>query len=211
MDLIVHIKGIIIGLSASVPLGPIGLICIQKTLNNKRTNGIVAGTGAALADTFFAVVAAFGISAVHNFIETQQLFLRISGGIILIFLGFKFLLTNPAIQIRKKRNKNNNLWADFASVFLLTLSNPLTVVIFGAIFAGFGIIPKESRWLDVIMLISGVFIGAMIWWISLVNIINLFRKKFRLRRLWWMNKIMGVIIIVFGLFAFVSSFFLLKV
>lgn len=206
MDIIIFIKGIIIGLSASIPLGPVGLICIQKTLNRKRTNGVVAGMGAALADTFFAVVAAFGISAIHNFIENQQLFLRLSGGIILLFLGLKFFLTNPAIQIRKNRNKNNNLWADFVSVFLLTLSNPLTVVVFGAVFAGFGIIPKESSWLDVTMLISGVFIGAMIWWISLVYVINIFRKKFRLRRLWWMNKIMGAIIILFGLFALISAF-----
>lgn len=206
MDLIIFIKGIVIGISASVPLGPVGLICIQKTLNSKRSNGVFAGMGAALADTFFAVVAAFGISAVHNFIENQQLILRLSGGTILLFLGLKFFFTNPAIQIRKNRNKNNNLWADFVSVFLLTLSNPLTVIVFGAVFAGFGIIPKESNWLDVILLIAGVFIGAMIWWISLINVINIFRKKFRLRRLWWMNKIMGAIIILFGLFALISAF-----
>lgn len=207
MDLLLLIKGVIIGLSASIPLGPVGLICIQKTLNSKRKNGIVAGMGAALADTFFAVVAAFGISTVHNFIETQQLFLRLGGGIILLFLGLKFFLTNPAIQIRKQRYKNNNLWADFVSVFLLTLSNPITVVVFGAVFAGFGVIPKESSWFSLIMLVSGVFSGAMLWWISLIYIINMFRKKFRLRRLWWMNKIMGVVITLFGLFALISAFF----
>lgn len=206
MDFLLYIKGIVIGLSASIPLGPVGLICIQKTLNSRRTNGVVSGMGAALADTFFAVVAAFGISAVHNFIETQQLFLRIGGGIILLFLGLKFFLTNPAIQVRKQRNKNNNLWADFVSVFLLTLSNPITVVVFGAVFAGFGVIPKESSWFDMIMLTSGVFFGAMLWWVSLVNVINIFRKKFRLRRLWWMNKIMGVLITLFGLFALISAF-----
>jgi len=117
-------------------------------------------------------------------------------------------LTNPAIQIRKQRNKNNNLWADFVSVFLLTLSNPLTVFVFGAVFAGFGIILKENTWYNIIMLISGVFCGAVLWWITLVNIINIFRNKFRLRRLWWMNKIMGVIIITFGVFALISAFFL---
>ena len=117
MNFLYLINGIIIGFSASVPLGPIGLICIQKTLNGKRINGIISGFGAAMADTFFAIIAAFGISAVHNFIQTQQLYLRIGGGLILLGLGLKFFLTNPAIQIRKQRNKNNNLWADFASVF----------------------------------------------------------------------------------------------
>jgi len=208
MDFLLFLKGIFIGLSASIPLGPVGLICIQKTLNSRRSNGIASGIGAALADTFFAVVAAFGISAVHNFIETQQLYLRLAGGLILLLLGLKFFLTNPAIQIRKQRNKNNNLWADFVSVFLLTLSNPLTVFVFGAVFAGFGIILKENTWYNIIMLISGVFCGAVLWWITLVNIINIFRNKFRLRRLWWMNKIMGVIIITFGVFALISAFFL---
>ncbi len=208
MNFLYLINGIIIGFSASVPLGPIGLICIQKTLNGKRINGITSGFGAAMADTFFAIVAAFGISAVHNFIQTQQLYLRIGGGIILLGLGLKFFLTNPAIQIRKQRNKNNNLWADFASVFLLTLSNPLTVFVFGAVFAGFGIIPKESKWYEMLEVVAGIFIGASAWWIILVNTINIFRKKFRLRRLWWMNKIMGIIITSFGIFALISSFFL---
>lgn len=208
MNFLYIINGIVIGLSASIPLGPIGLICIQKTLNGKRINGIISGFGSALADTFFAVIAAFGISAVHNFIQTQQLYLRIGGGLILLGLGLKFFLTNPAIQIRKQRNKNNNLWADFVSVFLLTLSNPLTVFVFGAVFAGFGIIPKESKWYEMLEVVAGIFMGASTWWIILVNTINIFRKKFRLRRLWWMNKIMGIIIIVFGIFAIISSFFL---
>lgn len=84
------LNGFIIGLSASIPLGPVGLICIQKTLNGRLKNGITSGLGAASADTFFAIVAAFGISAVHNFIEAQQFYLRITGGIILIGLGLKF-------------------------------------------------------------------------------------------------------------------------
>ncbi|MCX7862835.1 MAG: LysE family transporter [Bacteroidales bacterium] len=208
MELLYLINGFIIGLSASIPLGPVGLICIQKTLNSKLKNGIVSGIGAASADTFFAVVAAFGISAVHNFIETQQMYLRLIGGIILIGLGLKFFLTNPAIQIRKQRNRGNSLYADFVSVFALTLSNPLTVFVFGAVFAGFGIIPNNSTWFEMFELVIGIFIGASVWWILLVSAVNFFRHKFRLRRLWWMNKIMGAIITAFGVFAIVSVLFL---
>ncbi len=202
------LNGFIIGLSASIPLGPVGLICIQKTLNSRLKNGIVSGIGAAAADTFFAIVAAFGISAVHNFIETQQFYLRIAGGLILIGLGLKFFLTNPAIQVRSHRKKSSSLWADFVSVFFLTISNPLTVFVFGAVFAGFGIISANSKWYKMLELVTGIFLGAATWWIILVSIINLFRKKFRLRRLWWLNKIMGVIITSFGLFALISILFL---
>lgn len=202
------LNGFIIGLTASIPLGPVGLICIQKTLNGRLKNGIASGLGAASADTFFAIVAAFGISAVHNFIEAQQFYLRIAGGMILIGLGLKFFLTNPAIQIRKQRNRGNSMWADFVSVFVLTLSNPLTVFVFGAVFAGFGIIPDNSTWFEMSELVLGIFIGAGTWWIVLVSTVNVFRYKFRLRRLWWMNKIMGVIITAFGLFAIVSVLFL---
>ncbi len=202
------INGFIIGLTASIPLGPVGLICIQKTLNSRLKNGIISGLGAASADTFFAIVAAFGISAVHNFIESQQFYLRIFGGLILIGLGLKFFLTNPAIQIRSQRKKSSSVWADFVSVFLLTISNPLTVFVFGAVFAGFGIIPADSRWYEMLELVTGIFIGASTWWIILVSTINFFRKKFRLRRLWWMNKIMGAVITGFGIFALISIFFL---
>ncbi len=208
MELVYLFNGFIIGLSASIPLGPIGLICIQKTLNARLKNGIVSGIGAASADTFFAIVAAFSINAVYNFIEEQQIYLRIVGGTILIGLGLKFFLTNPAIQIRKQQNKGNSLWTDFVSVFVLTLSNPLTVFVFGAIFAGFGIIPANNQWYDMLELVSGVFLGASAWWIFLVSTVNIFRKRFRLRRLWWMNKIMGAIIVLFGIFAIVSLLFL---
>jgi len=202
------LNGFVIGLSASIPLGPVGLICIQKTLNGRLKNGIVSGLGAASADTFFAIVAAFGISAVYNFIEAQQIYLRIMGGIILIGLGLKFFLTNTAIQVRKQRNRGNSIWADFVSVFVLTLSNPLTVFVFGAVFAGFGIIPAHSKWYEMLELVTGVFLGAFAWWTFLVSTVNIFRKKSRLRHLWWMNKIMGAIITLFGLFAIVSLFFL---
>ncbi len=201
------LRGIIIGLMASIPLGPMGLLCIQRTLNNGRWNGIVSGMGVASADTFYAFIAAFGVSAVSNFIEAQQFYLRLIGGGILIGLGLKMFLTNPAIQIRNKKNKHGNLWSDFIYIFLFSLYNPLTVLVFGAIFAGFSIVSTQSHWYNLLQLVVGIFIGALSWWTILVTVVNLFRSKFRLRRLWWLNKIMGAAITLFGLFAFVSVFF----
>jgi threonine/homoserine/homoserine lactone efflux protein len=207
MGIMIFIKGIILGFSASLPLGPIGLICIQKTLNKGRWAGIVSGSGAALSDTFFAIIAAFGISFISDFIEQQQFILRIIGSAILILLGLRIFLTNPAIQIRKQKLKKNNLFADFISIFFLTLSNPVTVFVFGAVFASSGIIKVQNSFLDLVLVVIGVFVGAMVWWLILVNIVNLFRSKFRLKRLWWINKITGAVIFLFGLFVLIATVF----
>lgn len=207
MDFLTLFNGIIIGFSASVPLGPIGILCIQKTLNKGHFGGLVSGGGAAMADTVYAIIAGFGVTFISNFIEEQQMYLRILGGLILLYLGYKIFTTNPAIQLRRNRH-NKNYWGDFLSIFALTLSNPMTIFFFGAAFAGFGVIKEESDWFQVFQLVLGVFIGAMTWWVILTTIINLFRKKFRLKRLWWINKIAGSLVILFGLFVFVSLFFI---
>ncbi len=199
------IHGIILGFSASIPLGPIGLICIQKTLNRGRWAGIVSGAGSAASDTFFAIIAAFGISFISNFIEQQQFTLRITGSIILVLLGLKIFLTNLAISIRKQKKKKNNLLGDFISIFFLTLSNPVTLFVFGAVFASSGLIKVENTFFDLLEIVIGVFVGAMLWWLILTNFVNLFRAKFRLKRLWWINKITGAVIVIFGIFVFIAS------
>lgn len=205
MGIEIFIQGIILGFSASVPLGPMGLICIQKTLNRGRLAGLVSGAGAAAADTFYAVIAAFGISFITDFIQKEQFTLRIIGSIILVLLGFKIFITNPAIQIRKQQGKKNNLIGDFVSIFFLTLSNPITVFFFGAVFASTGILKGENSFLELIEVVVGVFTGAMLWWLILTTVVNVFRSKFRLKRLWWINKITGAVIVIFGLVAIIGT------
>jgi threonine/homoserine/homoserine lactone efflux protein len=207
MNLFLLIQGIVLGFSASVPLGPMGLICIQKTLNRGRLAGMVSGAGAAAADMFYAITAAFGISFIVDFIQREQFTLRIIGSIILILLGFKIFITNPAIQLRKQKGKKNNLIADFISIFFLTLSNPITVFFFGAVFASTGILKSENTFLELCELVLGVFLGAMLWWFILTTVVNFFRSKFRLKRLWWINKITGAVIIIFGIIAVVGTIF----
>lgn len=202
------LHGIVLGFSASVPLGPIGLICIQKTLNKGRLAGMVAGAGAAFADTFYAVIAAFGISIISDFIQQEQFTLRIGGSIILILLGYRIFVTNPAIQIRRQRNRKNNMLGDFISIFLLTLSNPITVFVFGAVIAGTGIMKSENTFFELVQLVAGVFLGGFLWWFCLTTIVNIFRKKFRLKRLWWMNKITGAVIVIFGIAALTGTMFI---
>lgn len=201
------LKGILVGFLASIPLGPVGVLCIQRTINKGRLSGIVSGMGSATVDALFALVAALGLTFIITFIEEQQFFIQLIGGGVLVFLGTKIFNTNPINQIRKHRRKKNKLIEDYFSVLFLTLSNPLAIFLFVAAFAGIGIVTSKDSSLKSSFIISGVFLGAMIWWSVLTFFIDLFRKRFRLKQLWWINKIAGILVIVFGVVAMLSVFF----
>ena len=206
MDVEFLIKGLIVGFLASIPLGPVGVLSIQRTINKGRTSGLISGMGAATVDMFFALVAALGLTYIINFIEEQQFYIQLFGGGVLIFLGAKIFNTNPIKQIRRHRKKKNKLIEDYLSVLFLTLSNPLAIFLFIAAFAGIGMVKPDDSSMKSFFIISGVFLGAMLWWGVLTFLIDLFRKKFRLKQLWWINKIAGLIIIVFGVAAMFSVF-----
>ena len=207
MEIEFVIKGVIVGFLASIPLGPVGVLCIQRTINKGRLSGLFSGMGSATVDAFFALVAAFGLTYIINFIEEQQFYIQLIGGGVLILLGVKIFQTNPIKQIRRHRRKKNKLIEDYFSVLILTLSNPLAIFLFVAAFAGIGIVSSKDPSIKSYLIISGVFIGAMLWWAILTFFVDMFRKKFRLKQLWWINKIAGLLIIVFGVVAMVSIFF----
>jgi threonine/homoserine/homoserine lactone efflux protein len=204
MNLKYIIDGIIIGFMASVPLGPIGVLCIQRTLSKGRWSGFISGLGAASSDSIYAVIACFSLSYVVNFIEKQMLWLQIFGVLLLLFLGLKIFFTNPATELRRQRGKSNSFFQDFASTFFLTISNPLYVFLFIGFFAGFRVVEPAKHILSQLIIVLGVFIGASIWWFSLTSIVNLFRSKINLRRLWWLNKIAGGMIVVLVIIAFIG-------
>jgi threonine/homoserine/homoserine lactone efflux protein len=204
MNLKLLIDGIIIGFTASIPLGPIGVLCIQRTLSKGRWSGFISGLGAASSDSIYAVIACFSLSYVVNFIETQMLWLQLLGVAILLFLGFKIFYTNPAIELRRQRNKSKGFVQDFVSTFFLTLSNPIYVLMFIAFFAGFRVVEPARHILYQLILVLGVFLGAAIWWLTLTSIVNLFRSKINLRRLWWLNKIAGGTIVVLVVISFIG-------
>lgn len=206
MELGFLIKGIIVGFLASIPLGPVGVLCIQRTINKGRTSGMLSGMGAATVDSFFALVAALGLTFIINFIEEQQFYIQLIGGTILILLGAKIFYTNPIRQIRRHRRQKNKLIEDFLSVLFLTLSNPLAVFLFVAAFAGIGLVTAKDSSFRSSLIIGGVFLGATLWWGLLTFFVDLFRKHFRLKQLWWINKIAGIVIIVFGIAAMLSVF-----
>ena len=193
MSLLYLLDGIIVGFSASVPLGPIGVLCIQRTPNRGRLAGFVSGLGAAMSDTIYAIVAGFSLSFVLDVIEAQMFWLQLAGAIILIVMGVKIFLTNPAIQLRRQKNKNTSLIQDFVSTFIITITNPLAIFLF---IAAFSVVGGEKQFDMQLLLVSGVFIGAASWWLTLTSLIGLFRKKINLRRLYWINKIAGSTIVI---------------
>jgi threonine/homoserine/homoserine lactone efflux protein len=198
------IKGIIIGLLVSVPLGPIGVLCIQRTLNKGRLAGLVSGLGAAAADTIFAIIAGFGLTIIINFIEEKHVYFQIIGGLFVLYIGLRIFYTNPVKQLKLQRLKKNQLSQDFMSVFLLTLSNPMAVFLFLAIMAAIKVASDNMSIWEILMLTCGISGGAILWWFVLSSIANRFRKRIRLRSIWWMNKITGSVVVLFGLLALIS-------
>ncbi|TLX72435.1 LysE family translocator [Labilibacter sediminis] len=203
MNLQYILDGIIIGFSASVPLGPIGVLCIQRTLNKGRLSGFFSGLGAAFSDTLYAIIAGFSLSFIVSFIEERLMLIQIFGALVLIFLGVRIFLSNPAVQLRKQKKGKGNLFQDFISTFFITISNPLAIFLFLAFFASFGAVKPGDNVINHLILIGGVFGGASLWWFILSSVINLFRSKINLRRLWWLNKIAGTTIVVLVVIAFV--------
>ncbi len=190
-------KGIIVGLAVSAPMGPIGVLCVQKTVNKGKWLGFISGMGAASADTLYAVIAAFSLTSVQAFLLTFQQSLQVIGIAVLLFLGLKIFYTNPARQLRKQaRKKRHGILGDYLSVFFLTFSNPLTVLFFGAAFAAIGLFGQEYNYRSAFMLISGTFTGATVWWFILTSIVHSIKHRISLKSLWWINKISGGVIVI---------------
>jgi threonine/homoserine/homoserine lactone efflux protein len=203
MDITFLLRGLAIGFSIAAPVGPIGVLCIRRTLAEGRASGLVSGLGAASADAIYGSIAGFGLAFISNFLVSQQVWLRLIGGVFLCYLGLKTLLAKPAEQT--SLGKGKGLVGAYASTFLLTLTNPMTIISFAAIFAGLGLAGTSGNYASAGVLVLGVFIGSALWWLILSSGVGLFRARFNPDRLRWVNRISGAIIIGFGLFALVSA------
>lgn len=202
----IFFRGIIIGLLASIPLGPIGVLCIQRTLSKNHKSGFISGLGAATADTIYATIAFFSLAVVMGFIEQNMTLVKVIGGLCVVVVGVRIFMSNPVVQIRRNRAGKSNLWQDYLSVFLITLANPAFILIFIALFASFGLSNDTVGELNGGFMIAGVFAGGAAWWFMLTFLVSLFRKKFRPRHLLWMNRIAGAAIVILGAAAVLSMF-----
>lgn len=193
------VYGIIAGLMASIPLGPIGVLCIQRTLSSSHRAGFVSGMGAATADTIFATLAIFALVWVDGFIDRYQIWVEAIGGMLIVVFGLTIYLK----KVRRPgtvSSKGNDL-SNFGTVLFLTLPNPAYFLVFVTIFAAMGVGGVEATTIQKWFIILGVFIGASAWWFLLTWVVNKFRRKFTLHSLWWMNKISGGVIMLLGAYA----------
>lgn len=198
MVLTLFLRGILIGLLASIPLGPVGVLCIQRTLSRNHRSGFVSGLGAATADTVYAFIAFFSLSVVMSFIESHMTLIKVIGGLCIMVVGMKIFLSNPVVQIRRNRAGKSNLVQDFISVFLITLANPVYILIFIALFATFGLSSASVGMTNGLLVLAGVLTGASAWWFTLTFGVSLLRSKFRPRHMLWINRIAGGLIVLLG-------------
>ncbi len=198
MDVSFFLRGIIIGFAIAAPVGPIGVLCIQRTLNRGMSFGFVSGLGAATADACYGIIAAFSVAAVFNFLNAQKVWFSLAGGLYLGYLGIKAFRTVPENRIETS-NSMGRLSA-YLSIFVLTLTNPMTIFAFAAVFAGFGFGNTEGNYLNAVILVIGVFTGSAMWWLTLSGITGLIRHKFSATHLAWINRVSGVVILGFAVY-----------
>ncbi len=203
MNVGLFFRGLVIGFSIAAVVGPIGMLCIQRTLHNGFLYGLVTGMGAATADGLYGSVAGFGLTAIATFLVAELVWIRLIGGLFLIYLGIRTILTKPAE--RAANAQAYTFFGAYLSTFLLTLTNPLTILSFAAIFAGIGVGGGgKSSLLTALLVVCGVFLGSALWWCLLTGGLSLLRGKITARWLLWVNRISGSIILLFGIVALLS-------
>jgi threonine/homoserine/homoserine lactone efflux protein len=195
-------QGMVVGFSIAAPVGPIGVLCIRHSLTSGRLAGFSAGMGAASADSLFAMLGAFGLTAVSSFLVGQQFWLRLVGGLFLCWLGLRILRapksSRAALELDLAQGKAIQPLRIFLSAFVLTLSNPLTILSFAAVFAGLGLAAgagaAAAGWV-----VLGVFSGSAAWWLLLSSAASALRSRLSPDKLSWIDLFSGVVIMSFGL------------
>ncbi|HEX2928927.1 MAG TPA: LysE family transporter [Candidatus Binatia bacterium] len=202
MSVYLLIEGILIGLVVAVPVGPLGLLCINRALSLGALCGLCSGLGVATADAIAAGIAALGITLVSDFLADHQFVLRLIGGSFLCYLGYKIYRTEAVSKVAV--NSVNGLLSAFATTFFLTLSNPVTILSFVAIYAGWHVPSLHGRYVSAATLTVGVFTGSALWWVALFIGLTTFHEKFNLKFLFWVHRVSGAVIAGFGIVVLLS-------
>lgn len=207
MDITFLIKGLVIGFSIAAPVGPIGLLCIRRTLAQGQAAGFLSGLGAATADAFYGVIAGFGLSLVSGLLLRQQGWLSLAGGLFLCYLGLKTFNSRPSrvTDPAPAAVSGQGLLKAYVSTLFLTLTNPATILSFAAVFAGLGVTGRNPA--TATLLVLGVFTGSALWWLALSGGVGALRGRFAPGRLYWLNRISGLVLGAFGLAALLNYFY----
>lgn len=201
--LFLFLKGILIGFVIAAPVGPIGILCIRRTLSGSYVLGLVTGLGAAFADTFYGAVAGFSLATIADFIKANDFYLRFFGGLLLLWLGVSIFRAPPR-ETKQDHADGVSLFHGFTSAFFLTVSNPITLIVFAAAFAAMGVAEANDSLVHASTLVVGVFVGASTWWLSLSTTIHLMHHMFSDKQLLWINRSSGVMLLGFAIYMLLS-------
>jgi threonine/homoserine/homoserine lactone efflux protein len=201
--MLTFLQGLVLGVLIAAPVGPIGILCIRRSLTMGHMAGLLTGLGAATADGFYGCVAAFGLTALSDVLVSQGFWLRLIGGLFLCYLGVKTFLAKPIDSAEAIPDQRGYL-SLYASTVFLTLTNPLTILMFAGVFAGSGL-GAAGDYATATLLVTGVFFGSALWWFLLSFGASLFRAKITGSNLRYLNQISGLILLIFGVIALHSS------
>jgi threonine/homoserine/homoserine lactone efflux protein len=195
--LVFLLKGIAVGIVIAVPVGPVGVMCVRRTIFEGKLAGLVSGLGAATADALFGFIAAFGLTFVSDWLIGYHQWLRIAGGCYLLYIGGSALLAEPEAK-QSSEPDAEGLLRDFLSTFALTLTNPITILAFLGIFSALGLNGADATFSRAAILVLGVWLGSLLWWLALTFGLGSLLRSFDARHLKWINRASGVILLLSG-------------
>jgi threonine/homoserine/homoserine lactone efflux protein len=200
------LKGVLVGVVIAVPVGPVGILCIRRTILDGRLAGLFSGLGAATADSFFGIIAGFGLTVVSDWLFLYQDFLRIGAAAFLLYVGISSLMADPMAR-RRSDDDPEGLFGDFASTFVLTITNPVTILSFIAIFGAIGFTGEQATLTHAAILVAGVWCGSFVWWIGLIAATAVLPMTFQRQHLVWINRGSGGILVFAGVMLLGSLLF----
>ena len=200
------VEGFIIGILVSCQMGPVGVLCVQRTLNRGRMHGFVTGLGAVASDLVYAVITAWGMNFVIGFIEAHQTIIRLSGSVLLFVFSYFVFQSNPLKQLNRQSSKTKPYWKDFVSSFFLTLSNVTIIFFYIALYAHFNFINPEYPIINEIVGILFIGVGAIVWWLFISWLVDRLRDRFNPRGLKAFNILLGCILVIIGIIGLVTGF-----
>lgn len=199
-------RGLAIGIIISAPMGPVGILCIQRTLDKGKRQGFYTGIGAAISDLFYCILTGFGLSFIEEFLEKNQSVIQLVGSCVLIGFSIYLFKKNPVSSIRKPAEQENvSLPKNILGGFLFTFSNPLILFLIIGLFARFNFPAPEIHLIYYIIGFASIFVGALIWWKFVTFSVDKLRAHFNLRSMWLINRIIGIIILIFALVGIFTS------
>lgn len=190
------VSGLLIGILVSAPMGPVGMLCIQRSLNKGRWPGFFTGVGAAISDLFYCLLTGLGLAFIQNFINENSAVLQIIGSAMLVLFGIYLFRKNPAAALTKPKTSRNTYWSDLVTGFLFTFSNPLILFFIISLFGRFNFLLPEHTTFHYLVGYSAILGGAVLWWYAISFGVNKLRGHFNVRSLWLINRIIGTIIML---------------